>query len=150
MKKALINLSLVLGVLLLITWFYTSSLIGVSTITKGYYAELKKELKASGFRPRLLTISGRRWKLDNWFLATFGNAASQSHHKKGEAIDVVVLDVNDDGKADAKDVDIVYGILDKQIIRNKGGIGTYKGENGFFSKQMVHFDCRGRRARWHR
>ncbi|MEZ4685496.1 MAG: hypothetical protein R3B47_05380 [Bacteroidia bacterium] len=69
-----------------------------------------------------------------------------SKHLDGQAIDVVVLDVNEDGKADAEDVDIVYELLDKKIIRDKGGIGTYyKNSKDFFSRQMVHFDCRGRR-----
>ena len=33
--------------------------------------------------------------------------------------------------------DIVYNFLDKQIIKNNGGIGTYKEENNFFNKQMI-------------
>ncbi|MCI4670361.1 MAG: hypothetical protein MRZ79_19645 [Bacteroidia bacterium] len=143
-------LLIILGVVLLISWFYTTSLIGVNPKTKAYYTELKKELKAKGYKTNIFTISGRRWQLDNWILSKFGGAASQSRHRKGEAIDIVVLDVNGDGKANSEDVDIVYKILNKKIIRGNGGIGTYKGESDFFSRQMVHFDCRGRRARWHR
>ena len=41
-------------------------------------------------------------------------------------------------------------ILDKKIIKSKGGIGTYKNESGFFNRQMIHFDSRGTKARWHR
>jgi len=61
-----------------------------------------------------------------------------------------VGDVNSDGKKNAQDVDIVYNILNDQIIKDKGGIGTYKNERGFLNRRMVHFDCRGYRARWHR
>ena len=43
-----------------------------------------------------------------------------------------------------------YNILDKKIIKRKGGIGTYKNEEGFFNRQMIHFDSRGTKARWHR
>lgn len=67
-KKVLRAFLIVLGVLLLITWFYTSSLIGVDPKTKAYYSELKKELKARGYKTRMFTISGRRWKLNNCLL----------------------------------------------------------------------------------
>ena len=93
-------------------------------------------------------ISGRRWKLDNYILTKISGAASKSQHLKGNAIDIIVMDVNQDNKIDSKDIDLVYEKLNEVIIKNKGGIGTYKNEKGFFNKQMIHFDCRGRRARW--
>ncbi|MEL7123848.1 MAG: hypothetical protein AAFO07_30695 [Bacteroidota bacterium] len=132
------------------TWFYTNSLIGVDKQVKNYYRVLKKEIKEVGYKPSVFVISGRRWKWDNDLLSKFGGAAKNSRHKLGEAIDIIVLDINQDGKSDARDVDIVYEILDRQIIKDKGGLGTYKNENGFFNRQMVHFDCRGYKARWHR
>ena len=125
-------------------------MIGVHDDTVDAYRALKEELTEQGYRPRLLVISGRRYWLDNKILATFGGASRNSRHLRGDAIDVVVLDVNGDGDADRADVDIVYGILERQLIRDVGGIGTYKGEHDFFSRQMVHFDLRGHRARWHR
>lgn len=66
----------------------------------------------------------------------------------GDAIDFIVFDINRDGKSDKHDVDIVLNILDKEIIKSKGGIGTYKNENSFIDKQMIHIDNRGYRARW--
>jgi len=33
-------------------------------------------------------------------------------------------------------------LLDKKIIRNEGGVGLYP------NSSSVHFDVRGRRARW--
>ena len=145
-KKLLITLT----ILAFLTWLYTNSLLGVEKQAKDYYAELKTALKAEGYRTDMFVLSGKRWKPDNWFLSKFGGAVSSSKHLDGQAIDVVVLDVNEDGKADATDVDIVYRILDESIIGDLGGIGTYKRNNDFFSQQMVHFDCRGKRARWHR
>ncbi|MGB0932220.1 MAG: hypothetical protein ACPGVB_15660, partial [Chitinophagales bacterium] len=64
--------------------------------------------------------------------------------------DILVLDVNKDGESNDKDVDIVVDILNEKIVKNEGGIGTYKKEGSFFSRQMVHFDCRGYWARWHK
>ena len=49
---------------------------------------------------------------------------------------------------DSKDVDIVHRILDQELIGHRGGVGSYKHESGFFSRQMIHFDLRGKRARW--
>lgn len=133
-----------------VIWFYTNSLIGVDEQVKNYYAELKIELRLNNYNPKIFAISGRRWQLDNYLLTKFGSASSKSKHKLGQAIDIIVLDVNNDGKPDSNDVDIVYQILDKKIIKDKGGLGTYKNESGFFNKQMIHFDCRETKARWNR
>lgn len=137
-------------VLVGLTWLYTNSLIGVDKQVKSYYNELKKELRLNNYKAKLFVISGRRWKWDNYLLTQIGNAFSKSKHKLGQAIDIIVLDVNNDGKSNSKDVDIVHQILDKKIVKDKGGLGTYKNVPGFFSKQMVHFDCRGTKARWNR
>ena len=146
MRISLISFGAIHGII----WFYTNSLIGVNPTVKEYYSELQNELTNSGYKARMFVISGRRWGIDNWFLSQFGSASSKSRHKHGEAIDIIVLDVNDDGESNSQDVDIVYKLLNKKIIRSKGGIGPYKNESGFFNRQMVHFDCRGKRARWHR
>lgn len=102
-----------------------------------------------GYHPNVFVISGRRFWLDNKVLQ-WGGASRNSRHLRGDAIDIVVLDVNRDGKANAQDVDIVHAILDGEIIRDQGGLGTYKSEAGLFNRQMVHFDLRGHRARWNR
>jgi len=146
LKRFLIAFVLLIG----IGWLYANSLIGVNTIPKDYLKKLKIELKTAGLKPNIFVISGRRWKLDNFILTKIGGAASKSQHLKGNAIDIIVLDVNRDNSINGKDVDLVYNILNKIIVANKGGIGTYKKESGFFSRQMIHFDARGRKARWHR
>lgn len=68
--------------------------------------------------------------------------ASKSRHIKGEAVDIYIQDINDDGWADQTDKQIVYELLDKQVIKNKGGIGKYPGT------MSLHFDVRGFKARW--
>ncbi|MEM7048562.1 MAG: hypothetical protein AAF604_02835 [Acidobacteriota bacterium] len=130
--------------------FYTSSLAGVDDATVGVYRALKAELEERGHQPRLWVLSGRRFALDNALLTQWSGASRNSLHLRGDAIDLLVLDVDGDGRSDGRDVDIVYRILDRSLIRDAGGVGTYKGEADFFSRQMVHFDLRGHRARWHR
>ena len=66
-----------------------------------------------------------------------------SQHQLGTALDVAVGDVNQDGVMDAEDRQIVYELLDGQIIGNGGGVGTYENH-----PRLVHFDVRGYRARW--
>lgn len=148
--KTIKKIGIILLLLIGAVWFYSGSLIGVDKEVKVYYAELKKELRANDYKPRMFVVSGRRWKLDNYLLTKFGSAASKSKHKSGQAIDIIVLDVNKDGKSNAKDVDIVHQILDKKIIQAKGGLGTYKKASNFLNRQMIHFDCRGSKARWNR
>ncbi len=82
-------------------------------------------------------------------MLTYFGAVSKSQHLKGNAIDIVVLDINNDGIYDSKDVDIATRILEK-IIRNQGGIGTYKTERFLWNRQMIHIDCRGHKSRWSR
>ncbi|MEZ4883431.1 MAG: hypothetical protein R3E32_01750 [Chitinophagales bacterium] len=148
--KLLRSLFLLIFLLFCLYWLHAFMLIGVAKESKLYYKQLKKELKEKGFAPDFLVLSGKRYFWDNGFLNKYGNAAKNSKHLSGEAIDIVVLDVNKDGKSNAKDVDIVFKILDEQIVKNEGGIGTYKKETNFLSQQMIHFDCRGYWARWHK
>lgn len=68
--------------------------------------------------------------------------ASKSRHIKGEAVDMVILDVNKDGEYTDEDKQIVIDILEQKIIKNQGGIGKYPGT------RTVHMDVRGYRARW--
>ena len=148
--KTLKRISVVLFVFLSLLLLYTTSLVGVNEISKQYLKELKQELKKEGLSPAIYVISGRRWKWDNYILTKISGAASKSQHLSGNAIDIIVLDVNRDGNIDTKDVDMVYDKLNEKIIKNKGGIGTYKKEKNFFNRQMIHFDCRGAKSRWNR
>lgn len=133
-----------------LVWLYTGSLIGVDDGTVETYRALQERIIEKGYEPRLLVISGRRYSIDNKLLAMLGGAAKNSRHLRGDALDIIVLDINRDGTADHVDVDIVHRILDQELVGDRGGVGTYKTESGFFNRQMVHFDLRGRRARWNR
>lgn len=141
---------LFLSILLLSFLVYANALIGVDIQAKAYLADLEQKVKDKGYKAQFYVVSGKRCKLHNYLLARFGGAASKSRHLTGQAIDIIVLDVNKDGKINTNDVNIIYNILDTEIIKNKGGLGSYKNESSFFDRQMLHFDSRGSKARWHR
>ncbi|MFK8163052.1 MAG: D-Ala-D-Ala carboxypeptidase family metallohydrolase [Lewinella sp.] len=73
--------------------------------------------------------------------ATVGGA-SRSRHIAGDAVDLVIEDINQDGQANTADKAIVLDLCERQLIGNLGGIGRYPGT------QVVHIDLRGTRARW--
>lgn len=151
MKRKIIKVFL--AILLIITCvflFYCNNTRLVDSKTISFYNQLKDSLRRRGFSTRLLVISTKRLKWHNKIQVKLSGAASKSRHLVGDAIDFIVFDINKDDNSDKKDVDLVYNILDKQIIKDKGGIGTYTNENGFINRQMIHIDCRGYKARWTR
>ena len=150
MKKVIKRTLIILGLLIIGVWFYSGSLIGVEKEAKVAYKKLKKEIKDEGFRPKIFVISGKRWNLDNQIFTRLSGASKNSQHLNGKAIDIIILDVNEDGEVDGKDVDLVYQILEEKILNGSGGIGTYKNEKGFLNKQMIHFDLRKNKSRWNR
>ena len=119
-----------------------------SQVTYGYYKQLKEVLIKKGYQPKMLIICTYRFKWLNYLLVKFNSAAPESWHTKGSAIDFLVFDINADGKSDTKDVDIVKEILDNEIIKSNGGIGTYKTDKHSLNHQMIHIDNRGFKARW--
>jgi uncharacterized protein YcbK (DUF882 family) len=72
------------------------------------------------------------------------NGVENSRHILGQAIDIVIGDINRDGGYTVEDKQIVLDILEDKVIRNAGGVGRYPGT------RTVHFDTRGFRARWDR
>jgi uncharacterized protein YcbK (DUF882 family) len=138
-----------IGALVAIFFLYCNSLSNVNPLTISYYNQLKKALGNQGYQNRLIVISSKRVPWHNQLLTLFG-ASSKSRHLTGDAIDIMVWDVNDDGEIDSNDVDIVYNTLDEKILKNTGGLGTYKTESGIWNTQMVHLDCRQKRTRWNR
>ena len=131
-------------------FFYFNNTRLVNPTTQKFYTQLKDTLQQRGFSTKLLVISTKRAKWHNDIQVKFSGAAKDSRHLIGDAIDFIVFDINDDGESNNKDVDIVFEILDKEIIKDKGGIGTYKNEKSFINRQMIHIDCRGYKARWAR
>ena len=151
MKKKIFRLLLIIVAIAAgLFFFYFNNTQLVNPKTRAFYNDLKDSLRQKGYSPRLLVISTKRFKWHNDIQVKFSGAAKESRHLIGDAIDFIVLDINKDGNSNSKDVDIVFAILDKIIIKDKGGIGTYKGENSFIDRQMIHIDCRGYKARWAR
>jgi len=68
--------------------------------------------------------------------------AGRSKHVLGQAVDARTRDVNKDGHVNQEDKQILLNLLDKRIIKNEGGIGKYPGT------LSIHYDVRGKRARW--
>ena len=149
-KKILILLLIIIAIAAGLFFFYFNNINLVNPKTRAIYNELKVTLKQNGYSTRLLVISTKRTKWHNNLQVKFSGAARESRHLIGDAIDFIVFDINRDGKADGKDVDIVFNLLDKRILKDKGGIGTYKGEKFFIDRQMIHIDCRGYKSRWAR
>jgi len=69
---------------------------------------------------------------------------SLSRHLSADALDIIVKDVDRDGDADEEDLQAVFKLLEHRVIGSRGGLGRYKS-----NRQLIHFDTRGRRARWH-
>lgn len=144
-------ISIITILMILLGYFlFLQSLYGVHPQTVEYYKELQTSVREEGYVPNWVVLSTVRPPWFNRLLVWFGGAASKSQHLRGAAIDIVVLDVNGDGATNATDVDIIYDLLDRKIVRNAGGVGTYKNQSLFIDRQQVHFDSRGRRARWNR
>lgn len=151
MKKKIVRIIAFLILLIIcIFFFYCNNISRVDVRTQAFYTSLKKTLEQKGFSDHLVVISTKRAAWHNAIQVKFSGAAKDSRHLTGDAIDFLVFDINGDGTANNKDVDIVFNILDKEIIKDKGGIGTYKNESGFINRQMIHIDCRGYIARWAR
>lgn len=70
------------------------------------------------------------------------HGAKNSMHLFGKALDLKIGDINKDGIVTEQDKKIVYDILDKNLINNKGGLGYYP------KTMILHMDIRGSRARW--
>ena len=68
--------------------------------------------------------------------------ASKSRHIAGEAIDMKIGDIDNNGFYSDKDKQLILEICEKELIKNKGGIGKYPGT------RVVHIDTRGYKARW--
>lgn len=148
MKRLFRILVFVIILSVLIFFLYCNNLALANKEIASHYTSLKKALKDKGYKARLLVVSTKRLAFHNNVQVKFSGAASKSRHLNGDAIDFLVLDVNNDGYRNAKDVDIVTKILVNEIMNHKGGLGTYKNEKSFIYRQMVHIDCRKGKGRW--
>lgn len=147
-KKIIKGILLLLLVSVAVFFLYCNNTQLANPQVQQWYAQLKQSLRQKGYAPKLLVISTKRFKWHNAIQVKLSGAATNSRHLHGDAIDFLVGDINGDGQSDSSDVAIVVDILDKKIVQNKGGIGTYITEGSFINQQMVHIDGRGYRARW--
>ncbi len=104
------------------------------------YQNLLQELLKKGFETDRIRITSA---LRNPTYNLMVNGASCSQHQLGTALDISVGDINGDGASDYKDRAEVYSILEYKLVKNDGGIGKYPN-----SPKLIHFDTRGKRARW--
>ena len=103
------------------------------------FLDLQDELQRKGYDRNAFTINNaHRHPSHNKEIG----GASVSYHIRGQAIDLTIWDINKDGIPTQEDKKIVLDILDKKIIKDKGGIGRYPWS------MVVHFDVRGHKARW--
>lgn len=101
--------------------------------------ELMDAIEALGHNPKAFEIrNGHRHPLYNKQVG----GASQSRHIKGEAVDISVGDIDQNGKKEQTDKQIILDLLEEEIIKDQGGIGKYPGT------MSVHYDVRGYKARW--
>jgi len=101
--------------------------------------QLQQELEAKGYDPEGFSITyGHRHPQRNEAV----KGASSSKHILGQAIDLVVYDIDQNGRYSDADKQILLDIAEKEVIKDKGGIGRYPGT------RTVHLDVRGYRARW--
>jgi uncharacterized protein YcbK (DUF882 family) len=149
-KKIFISLLTATVIAAGLFFFYFNNTNLSNPTVRTFYNNLKDTLRQKGYSDRLLVISTKRAGWHNDIQVRLSGAAKESRHLNGDAIDFIVFDINRDGKANKKDVTIVFNILDQIIIKDKGGIGTYKSESSFIDRQMIHIDCRGYKARWAR
>lgn len=102
--------------------------------------ELQSELQKADYNANAFTIvNGHRHPKYNSKVG----GASRSRHIFGEAVDISVGDINQDGIANIADKEIVLDILENKVIKDSGGIGRYP-----HSSRAIHYDTRGYRARW--
>ena len=107
---------------------------------------IDRKLDERGLRRWYFVSSGRRSAWYNNLLGTVKN----SHHLKGKAIDIFVLDVDGDWVFDSRDISILEDVnreVEREHPELVGAFGTYRKEGGLYAN-MVHIDTRGRRVRY--
>src|SRR4030095_15088431 len=125
MKRFLKIITAVILVVMAVFFLYCNNTALANKKTVAFYNQLKNTLQNSGYKTRLLVISTQRVGWHNYIQTKFTHAAKKSKHLTGDAIDFLVFDINSDGKSDSADVNIVTIILDRRIVKNFGGLGTY-------------------------
>lgn len=131
-------------------YFAQASLTGMQPRVLRKHNVVKERLKAKGLEPDYFVCSAGRPK---WVNAMLPTSAKNSLHRKNAAIDIYIMDVDQDGDWDRNDIELVKRELE-YVDRNypglRGGLGTYYTAPFFPAQRTLHFDCRGYSARWAR
>lgn len=105
---------------------------------------LNAALRKQGYKPRYFLLSGYR---PHWLNRLMPLAAKNSDHQRGKAIDLLVIDIDGNGRFNDRDLEILSSTVDKMDENSpgqRGGVGLYKKS---FSR-MFHFDVSGRPRHW--
>lgn len=105
------------------------------------------KLKEKGFNGGFVIISEKRHR---WYNKILSNSIDKSSHLRGMAMDFWIMDLNDDGKWNRKDIDlmvITINEIEKEHPELAGWTGTYH-DKGALSSRMVHTDVSGIKNRW--
>ena len=108
MKKIAIILILLITVKFL--FFYPAN----SNVNYKLYL-IKNEISKRGYTNNWFIISGKR---HSWYNKILLNSSKKSYHLKGDAIDIYVLDIDNDGIFDSKDIQIIES-ANKEVELNK-------------------------------
>ena len=108
---------------------------------------IKNEISKRGYTNNWFIISSKRHSLYNKILL---NSTKKSYHLKGDAIDIYVLDIDNDGVFNSNDIKIIES-ANKEVELNHpeliGALGTYT-TKGYFTRHMIHIDTRGYKKRY--
>lgn len=105
---------------------------------------IEDEVAKRGYETKWIVISGKRSVFYNNLLS---NSAKNSNHLRGNAIDILVYDIDGNGKFDKKDIFILRSANDyveKNYPKYSGSFGTYTSK-GFLTKHMIHIEVTGRK-----
>lgn len=116
-----------------------TGLLGASEVVHSKVEALRNELVKQGYTPKWFIISQKRNKLYNSILA---NSVVKTKHLEGKAIDLYIIDINDDGVYDLTDFKLIekaHDRIQRQNGRFRGHVFNYL-KKGFFSRRMVHVE----------
>jgi len=142
MKVKKIFLTLIILIIIKIIFFFPAN----SNVNYKLYL-IKNEISKRGYTNNWFIISSKR---HYWYNKILLNSSKKSYHLKGDAIDIYVLDIDNDGVFNYNDIKIIES-ANKEVELNHpeliGALGTYT-TKGYFTKHMIHIDTRGYKKRY--
>lgn len=116
-------------------------LVGAGALVHQKVNEIKTELIREGYRPRWIIISQKRYEIYNQLLKN-SVKNGKSRHLAGKAIDLFIIDIDNDGKYDKEDFNLIKNAearCEKAHPETKGSVYHYFGK-GRLSNHMVHVE----------